>query len=240
MRNTLHKTTQDGSLSQPHALRDILIVGAPIVTMGVLGNLIGGSTLLGGAVINLGYVLMVIIGSKLLGQQASSWLDLGLKRPASWFKTILLGLVALVGALFLFVATQNIAATIIDSLGVGSLELDQSRFNPIQSNLPLFALMIVLAWTTIAFGEEMFYRAFLITRMLDFTQMGQWSAILIAGLIFGLVHFAEGPVGILANASFGVLFGWIYIRSGFNLWITIIAHGMINTLRFTLLFMGVV
>jgi hypothetical protein len=117
-------------------------------------------------------------------------------------------------------------------------ELDQSRFNPIEGNLPLFVLMVVLAWTTIAFGEELFYRAFLITRMIDLTKIGRWFSILIAGAIFGVVHFAEGPVGILANASFGILFGWIYVRSSRNLWITIIGHGLINTLRFTLLFIG--
>lgn len=88
------------------------------------------------------------------------------------------------------------------------------------------------------FGEEMFYRAFLISRMIDFTAIGQWLAILIAGILFGLVHFAEGSLGILSNGAFGILFGWIYVRSGRNLWITIIGHGLINTLRFTLLFVG--
>ena len=240
MSNPNPKAAGESYFSQPKALRDILLVGSPIVVMGMIGNVIGGSTLLGGAVINLGYVLMILIGIKLLGQQGSSWLDIGLKWPPSWFKTILFGLAAFVGALFLFVAMQSIAAGLLDAMGMTPAELDQSRFNPIQGDVSLYALMVVLAWTTIAFGEELFYRAFLITRMLDFTSLGRWSAILIAGLVFGVVHFAEGPVGILANASFGVLFGWVYIRSSLNLWITIIAHGLINTLRFTLLFMGVV
>ena len=33
------------------------------------------------------------------------------------------------------------------------------------------------------------------------------QAILIAGILFGAVHFAEGPVGIFSNGAFGVLFG---------------------------------
>ena len=61
---------------------------------------------------------------------------------------------------------------------------------------------------------------------------------MISAIIFGVVHFAEGPVGILSNGAFGVLFGWIYVRSGRNLWITIIGHGLINTMRFTLLYFG--
>lgn len=231
-------TEQAGSLSQPQAVRDILIVGSPIIVMGIIGNLVGVSTLAGGAIINLGYLIMIIIGARLLQNQGRSWREIGLRSPASWLKTALLGVAAFVGAVILFVAVQAIAVGLLDILGVAPSEIDQSRFNPIEGNLPLFALMVVLAWTTIAFGEELFYRAFLITRMIDFTNIGRGFSILIAGTIFGAVHFEEGPVGVLANASFGILFGWIFVRSSRNLWITIIGHGLINTLRFTLLYVG--
>lgn len=135
-------------------------------------------------------------------------------------------------------AVQGITIVFLNALGVTPTELDQSRFNPIEDSLSLFVLMVVLAWTTIAFGEELFYRAFLITRLLDFTNIGRLLSILIAGIIFGAVHFGEGPVGMLANGSFGILFGWIFLRNSRNLWITIIGHGLINTLRFNLLFLG--
>lgn len=143
------------------------------------------------------------------------------------------------GALVAFVAMQTIAANILIALGTDLQGIDQSRFNAIEGNLPLFVLLLSLAWTTIAFGEELYYRAFLITRMVDGARIGRWNAILIAGVVFGLVHFAEGPLGVLSNGSFGVLFGWIYLRSGRNLWITILGHGLLNTLRFTLLYVGV-
>ena len=231
-------TDQLSTLSRPHALRDIVAAGAPIVVLGVAGNLIGLGTLPGGAVINLGYVLMIIVGGLILQRQSSSWREIGLERPASWPKTAMLGVGAFVGAVVIFVAVQMIAAGLLSALGLAPSEVDQSRFNEIEGNLPFFVLTIVLAWTTIAFGEEMYYRAFLISRLVDFTSVGKWPAILIAGIIFGAVHFAEGPVGILSNGAFGVLFGWIYVRSGRNLWITLIAHGLINSLRFTLLYVG--
>lgn len=227
------------SFSQPRLLRDLIIVGYPIIIMGVIGNLLGIESIIGGAIINLGYLLMIILGSILLKYQSNSWSKIGLGYPSSWIKTILLGIVAFLVAVILFVAVQGIFFTIINALGLAPSELDQSRFNPIQGNLALLILMIILAWTTIAFGEELFFRAFLITRMLDTTSIKRWQAILIAGVIFGLVHFAEGPIGILANASFGIFFGWIFVRSSRNLWITIIAHGILNTMRFTILFYGV-
>jgi hypothetical protein len=233
-------TGQVTRVSQPHVVRDIFIVAAPIVILGAVGNLIGLSTLIGGAIINLGYVLAIALGALVLKRQGSSWREIALKRPESWLKSVLLGIAAGIGAVLVFLIVQGVAAGLITALGLAPSEVDQSRFNPIEGNLPFFVLMVVLAWTTIAFGEELFYRAFLITRLVDHTAMGKAAAILIGGVVFGLVHFAEGPVGILSNGAFGLLFGWIYLRSGRNLWVTIVGHGLINTLRFALLFTGAV
>ena len=223
--------------ARPQAIRDILIVGCPVVLLGLVGNVVGLGTLGGIAIINLGYVLMIILGGLLLKCQGSSWREIGLSKPRSLLKTLLLGIVASVAAVFVFVITQIIAVSLVTILGLVPTEIDQSRFNAIQGNLPLFVLAIMLSWTTIAFGEEMFFRSFLITRMIDCTKIKPGAAVLIAGVIFGVVHFAEGPIGILSNGAFGLLFGWIYLRSGRNLWITIIGHGLINSLRFVLLYL---
>lgn len=226
------------AFSQPRALRDLLIVAAPIVVLGVVGNLVGVGTLAGGAVINLGYILAIILGGLVLKSQGSSWREIGLARPASWLKTAFTGIGAGIGAVVVFTAIQILTFGLLTVLGLIPAEIDQSRFNPIEGNLPLFILMVVLAWTTIAFGEELFYRAFLISRLVDYASLGRGLSILIGGIVFGAAHFAEGPVGILSNGAFGVLFGWIYLRSGRNLWITLIGHGLINTLRFILLYTG--
>lgn len=231
---------QERAFSQPRALRDVLVVGSPVVVLGALGNLIGLDTLAGGATINLGYVLMIVIGGFILRQQGSSWRDIGLAKPRSWWKTAGYGVGAFVAAVVVFLATQTIAVGLLSALGQTPVGIDESRFNEIHGNLPFFMLLVILAWTTIAFGEEMFYRAFLITRMTDVTAIGQGWAVLIAGVIFGVVHFAEGPIGILSNGVLGILFGWIYTRCSRNLWITIIGHGLINTLRFSLLYAGAV
>jgi membrane protease YdiL (CAAX protease family) len=226
------------SLSQPRLLRDLIIVGSPIIIMGVIGNLIGIESIIGGIIINLGYVLMIIIGSILLKYQSNSWTKIGLNYPSNWLRTILLGIGSFLGAIFLFVAVQAIFFAIFNAVGLAPSEVDQSRFNPIQGNFPLLLLMIILAWTTIAFGEELFFRSFLISRMQDIASLKRWFAILIAGIIFGLAHFAECPIGILANASFGIFFGWVFVKSSRNLWITIIGHGILNTMRFIILFYG--
>ena len=239
---TLLRSESGGvSLSQPNALRDVLLVGAPIAVFGALGNMLGLETLAGGAMVNFGYLLAIVLGAYVLGRQNSSWWDLGLGRPSSLPRTLLLGIMAAVGAILVAVAAQLVVPAVLVELGTSRAPgVDQSRFNPIAGNLPLFVLMVVLAWTTIAFGEELFYRAFLLSRLVDHAGIGRWVAVLVAGAVFGAVHFAEGPLGLVSNGALGVLFGWIYLRSGRNLWITVIGHGLINTLRFGLLYAGVV
>lgn len=232
--------SKENALSSPRVLRDILIVASPIVFFGIAGNIIGISTLTGGAVVNFGYLLAIILGGLLLKHQGSSWSKIGLGKPASGWKTALAGIGSLIGAVVIFMATQIIAFVILNALGMVPAEVDQSRFNPVVGNLSLFILMVILSWTTIAFGEELFYRAFLISRLVDHTIVGKGLAIVISGIIFGLVHFAEGPIGMLSNGAFGLFFGWIYLRSGRNLWVTVIGHGLINTLRFVLLYYGMV
>ena len=236
-RNSLEPGNVTG-LARPKVWRDIFLVALPVVLLGAIGNFIGLGTLTGGAVVNLGYVLAIIIGALILRRQGSNWRMIGLATPASWPKTIMAGVAAAIGAVVVFVLAQAIAVGVITALGLELPGIDQSRFNPLEGNLSLLLLMLLLAWTTIAFGEELFYRAFLISRLVDHAGMGNKLAIFVSAIIFGCAHFAEGPVGIFSNGAFALLFGWIYLRSGRNLWITVIGHGLINTLRFMLLYAG--
>jgi hypothetical protein len=63
-------------------------------------------------------------------------------------------------------------------------------------------------------------------------------ALLSSSIIFGLVHWVEGPLGIVNTFAMGLLLGAVYLRSGRNLWITIITHGLANSIRFLFLFLG--
>jgi len=91
------------TLSRPHVIRDILFVAAPIIGLGATGNVVGLSTLTGGAIINLGYVLAIIFGGLILKRQGSGWREIGLRGPASWLKMALSGIGAGIGAIVVFV-----------------------------------------------------------------------------------------------------------------------------------------
>ena len=139
------------------------------------------------------------------------------------------------GALFVIVLVQNVGA------GLGAEPIDETRFDSLEGSIPFLIVSLLGAWTTISFGEEMLFRAFFISRVMELIaspRFGATVAVISGGVVFGVTHFAEGSVGIVSNGAFGVLFGAIYVRTGRNLWVTIIAHGLLNTLRFILVFAG--
>jgi len=218
------------------ALIEIVIIALPLIVLGVVGTRLGSGTMLGGAIITLAYVISVGLAWLLLKRRDSSWKALGLARPESWRRTLLLAIGTCIAALVIIIIVQIV---FLNLPGAQVEPIDQSRFVGVEGNVWVFVLMLAASWTTVAFGEEMIYRAFLMDRLsvvFQPTRTGIALAIAVSGIIFGLIHFVEGPLGIVSNGAFGMLFAWIYVRFGRNLWITIIAHALLNTLRFILIF----
>jgi len=221
-------------------LSDILIVFAPLLVFGVLGEWLGDDTSVGAVFINLAYLLSVGAATVVLRSRGLGWRDMGLARPGSWPKTILLGFGVAVGALLASVAVQVIIQVIP---GMEIAPRDQSSYDALNGNLPLLILYLAAAWTSITFGEEMIYRAFLTNGLAALFpgKKGQWALALIgSSVIFGLAHFSWGLAGILETMALGFVFGSAYLMSGRNLWVSIIAHGLANTLGFIILFSGMV
>ncbi len=244
MNNQTTLSMSEGASGQMSAKRfqgllDILIVFAPIIGIVILGNVIRTDTMAGGMVVNLGFVVSVIIGAVVLKMRGTSWRKIGLARPKNWPRTILLSFAAMVGTIIVITMSD---ALIQNLPGFEVEPADLSRFEPMVGDLSVLIFGVTLAWTFITFGEEMLYRAFLINRFGDFfqnTRLGSALAVVLSAVVFGFAHYVEGPAGIAGTAAMGLLFGFIYHKSGRNLWITIIAHGLLNTLRFVALYFGV-
>ena len=220
-------------------LRDILIVLTPWLILGALGEWLGDNTTVGAVFITLGYVLGVVLATIVLKRRGSGWYEVGLARPDSWRKTILLGLGAFVVTTFAYVAIQVIMQNLP---GLEIAPAEKSNYNPIYGNLPLLIFYIVAAWTTIGFGEEMLFRGFLLNSLAGFFRhtTARWALALIgSSLIFGIAHFSWGFAGIVETTIMGLVLGFIYLRTGHNLWVTIIAHGLMNTVAFVLVYSGV-
>jgi membrane protease YdiL (CAAX protease family) len=80
-------------------------------------------------------------------------------------------------------------------------------------------------------SEEIFFRGFMYGGLRR--RLPWWAAALIAGLVFGLLHYT-GPdsIGVVPQlAALGFILAWLYERTG-SLWPPILMHGLNNALAF--------
>lgn len=186
--------------------------------------------------LRLATICFLVMGSLSLWLRQSSWRQIGLRRPASWLRTVVLGTgIAVVWTALDLVVTLPL----LERLTGQSLEL--SEYASVQGNLGSLLLWVALSWTLAAFGEEMAYRGYMLNRLADLfgrDKAGWACSLIIMGLAFGAGHTFQGPVGFVLSAEEGVLFGILYLASGRNLWLTVIGHGVGNTIGFIMLYFG--
>jgi hypothetical protein len=164
------------------------------------------------------------------------WRDVGLKRFRSWKTTIALGIAAgiLLESFELFVSQPLLVKYL-------HKQPDLEVFRQLNGNLKITLLFIALAWTLAAFGEEMVYRGYLMNRVADLlnrTRPAWVISLIVVHLGFGLAHAYQGWTGIIDEGLMGLLLGIIYLRTGRNLFVPIIAHGIGDTIDFLLIFLG--
>jgi len=121
-------------------------------------------------------------------------------------------------------------------------EGEVARFGEIAGNLRMYITLIALSWISAGFGEEMFFRAFLITRfqtIFDGSKYSSIIAVLLPALLFGAVHFySQGLAGFVNAGTIGLIFGIFFLRYKGNLWPLILTHGFINSIGFTVDYLG--
>ena len=163
------------------------------------------------------------------------WSDVGLYRPESWSETIKMALYAM-----LIVQIIGILQGTLQNL-FGTATPDLSSYE--ERMTPLWLLRwIAISWTTAGFGEEVIYRGFYmkqIARLFGDQKRSNWViGLVLSSIGFGLVHFHQGIGGIVGNVIVGLVFGIFYLRSGRNLWVPIIAHGLTGTISFIILYLS--
>jgi membrane protease YdiL (CAAX protease family) len=117
------------------------------------------------------------------------------------------------------------------------------RFSALPGNASLLLLLLPLVWLIAAFGEEFFFRGFLLTAVAELFGGSRpaWAlAVVIQAAAFGLVHAYQGPVQAIAIGIGGLVYGAAFLYAGRNLWPLILAHGINNTLGLSLLTAGVI
>jgi len=164
------------------------------------------------------------------------WRNVGFKIYRNWKTSIALGIAAgvLLEALELFV-TQPL---LVKWLGK---QPDLETFRALHGSVRWTLIALAGSWTLAAFGEEMVYRGYLMNRVADLLNRTRtaWIVSLFAVHVgFGLAHAYQGITGVIDEGLMGLLLGIIYLRTGRNLAVPIIAHGVSDSIDFLLIFFG--
>ena len=177
--------------------------------------------------------------------QGIDWRDMGMRAlPGLKAKLLVIPQTALVGAAFFgAVATVLIGGPAIGLDFIGQVpDTVDERWGDLQGNLPLFLLWLAIVWTTAAFGEEMFFRGYLVTRLETAFGEIRWGvvlAVLLPAMLFGYGHFYyQGLSGMIVTGAIGLVLGTMFVLYRHNLWPVILWHGLIDTLAFTATFMN--
>jgi hypothetical protein len=219
------KLAQVGELVVVFAVALVVVLGA--------GPLVGDNPLARQGVVWVANVLMLVmvwVGLRLRGQ---GWEHLGLSVCLASRRTVvravLLSFVVFVAAVAAFVVGAVLMANI-----VGEPEgADMSGYDYLRGNLPMLIAALVAVYIVSSFGEEVIYRAFLINRIAELRSggTGAWRlAVVMSSLVFGLVHFDWGLVGMVQTGFVGLALGVSYLVVRRNLWVTILAHGYLDTI----------
>lgn len=179
---------------------------------------------------------LILFGWISLRVRKLRWRDVGLCRFRNWRITFGLGIAAglLLEGFELFVS-QPILVRLLKK------QPDLQDFRPLIGNFKVTLIFIALAWILAAFGEEMVYRGYLMNRVADLfnrTPRAWMISLIVVHVGFGLAHAYQGWTGIIDEGLMGVLLAVIYLRTGRNLAVPIVAHGVSDTIDFVLMFLG--
>jgi uncharacterized protein len=164
------------------------------------------------------------------------WSSIGFNRPPRLGRTILLGIVAGIAmeAFAVWVTTPLIS-------GAFGVQPDYSGFASIRGSMSHLLAFIVLSWVLAAFGEEICFRGFLMKRLAQLfgESRGAWFvALLLSSVLFGWGHTEQGVSGWIQEGLSGALLAALFLLSGRNLALPIVAHGVSNSFAFVLMYAG--
>lgn len=180
--------------------------------------------------------ILFVLGVVSIRLRDGSLSAMGFKRPTSWSRIMLIALAAAVLRIVL-------GEFVIDPLA--------ERFWPpavapagveaITGDIKTALLWLLIVWTFAAFGEEIAYRGYLVTRAADLARRSTtayWVGMVFVSVLFGIGHFYKGPAGMIDSGVAGLILGSAYLLSGRILWTSILAHGFIDTFGVTVLYFG--
>src|SRR5215467_6060131 len=172
-------------------------------------------------------IILSVLGLISIRLRDGSWSAMGLKRPASWRRILL---IAFVAAILRILLGQFLIEPVTGFFWPKPTAPAMS--NEITGNVTMALIALLLVWTFAAFGEEIAYRGYLLTRAADIgkrSAAAYWIGIVLVSTLFGYGHYYKGASGVIDSGVAGLILGTAYMLAGRNLWASIFAHGFIDT-----------
>jgi hypothetical protein len=162
-----------------------------------------------------------------------TWKDLGLRKPKSLLKTLLVTIGILIAIPILIIVFQQIQNILPINLSPDTSSQDAvSKFGDLKGNWIHFFTIIpfILLQSSL---EELLDRGFLINwfeRLFSKTSFATSIAVLLQAMIFGFRHSYDISERSITVGIIGLVMGIAYVKFGRNLWPLIIAHCILNTM----------
>ena len=172
-------------------------------------------------------IVLSVLGLISIRLRDGRWSAMGLKRPASWRRVLL---IAIVAAILRILLGQFLIEPVTGLFW--PKPTPPTLANEITGNVKVGVVALLLVWTFAAFGEEIAYRGYLLTRAADIgrrSAAAYWIGIVLVSILFGYGHYYKGASGVIDSGVAGLILGTAYMLAGRNLWATIFAHGFIDT-----------
>lgn len=162
----------------------------------------------------------------------ATWGSLGLSAPGSWLRAIGFAL----GGLAVMLGYSPLADKIATRWVAKPPSLD--AFRMLQQSRTKLILGIIAAWILGGFLEELIARG-LVLQAIE-RMASPWGiryaatgiAIIVAAAGAGALHAYQGLRAVIIVTQLSVLFGILFVMSGYNLWPVVLCHGLYDTIAF--------
>jgi CAAX protease family protein len=156
-----------------------------------------------------------------------SWSAMGLKQPASWRRILL---IALVAAILRILLGQFLVEPVTGFFWPKPTA--PALANEITGNVKIALVALLLVWTFAAFGEEIAYRGYLLTRAADIgkrSRTAYWIGIVLVSNLVWIRALLQRRIRCDRFRRCRLILATAYMLAGRNLWASILAHGFIDT-----------